>query len=94
MQLNVKNARTVGLARELARITGETVTGALTTAIEERLARIAPKPRFTPEEIEQRIADVKQISAKIRAELIDQYGRVPTQQEFDDEMFDEVGAPR
>lgn len=94
MQLNIKNPRTVELATTLAGATGETVTGAITTALEERLARVAPKPRFTPEEIQRRLAAVKAISAEIREDVVRRYGRVPTQEELDDEMFDEWGAPR
>jgi antitoxin VapB len=40
MAMNIKNARTQKLARELARLTGETLTSAVTTAVEERLDRV------------------------------------------------------
>lgn len=40
MALNIKDAETDRLARELARLTGETITVAARTAIEERLARV------------------------------------------------------
>lgn len=40
MALNIKDERTDRLARELARVTGETITVAARTAIEERLARV------------------------------------------------------
>lgn len=40
MGLNIKNAETESLARRLAAITGETVTGAITTAVRERLERV------------------------------------------------------
>ena len=39
MGLNIKNDETCLLARDLARITGETMTGAITVALRERLAR-------------------------------------------------------
>ena len=39
MSLNIKNDATCLLARELARLTGETMTGAITVALRERLAR-------------------------------------------------------
>ena len=40
MSLNIKNPRTHKLAQELAEITGETLTGAVTEAVRERLERL------------------------------------------------------
>lgn len=40
MTLNLKNDRTTQLIRELANLTGESLTGAVTEAVEERIARI------------------------------------------------------
>ena len=39
MSLNIKNEETCRLASELARLTGETMTGAIKVALTERLAR-------------------------------------------------------
>ncbi len=39
MSLNIKNDETCQLAGELARLTGETMTGAITVSLRERLAR-------------------------------------------------------
>ena len=39
MSLNIKNDQACRLARELAQLTGETMTGAITVALEQRLAR-------------------------------------------------------
>lgn len=39
MGLNIKNEKTCQLAGELARLTGETKTGAITVALRERLER-------------------------------------------------------
>ena len=39
MSLNIKNEETCRLARELAELTGETITGAITVALRERLER-------------------------------------------------------
>ena len=41
MGLNIKNEETCRLAGELAQITGETKTGAITQALRERLEREA-----------------------------------------------------
>ncbi|HET6988525.1 MAG TPA: type II toxin-antitoxin system VapB family antitoxin [Kribbella sp.] len=40
MSLNIKNEATHGLVRELARLTGESQTAAVDTAVRERLARV------------------------------------------------------
>ena len=39
MSLNIKNDETCRLARELAQLTGESMTGAITIALRERLER-------------------------------------------------------
>ena len=39
MSLNIKNEETCRLAGELAHLTGETMTGAITVALKERLER-------------------------------------------------------
>jgi len=43
MSLNIKNPRTFEAAHELAAVTGETITAAVTIAIEERLAALLEK---------------------------------------------------
>jgi antitoxin VapB len=40
MALNIKNERTQKLARELAKLTGESMTAAITEAVRERLNRV------------------------------------------------------
>jgi antitoxin VapB len=40
MGLNIKNEETHKLAKELARLTGETMTAAITEAVRERLQRL------------------------------------------------------
>ncbi|MBA2349378.1 MAG: type II toxin-antitoxin system VapB family antitoxin [Solirubrobacterales bacterium] len=45
MALNIKDARTDRLARELSQATGESLTGAITVAVEERLERLRSQAR-------------------------------------------------
>jgi antitoxin VapB len=40
MALNIKNEKTQKLARELAKLTGESMTAAITEAVRERLDRV------------------------------------------------------
>jgi antitoxin VapB len=43
MSLNIKNEETYRLARELAALTGESMTAAVTEAVRERLTRVKSK---------------------------------------------------
>lgn len=45
MPLNIKDAKTDRLARELAAATGESLTQAIGTALSERLERVRNRPR-------------------------------------------------
>jgi antitoxin VapB len=45
MSLNIKNEKTHKLARELARLTGESMTTAVNEAIRERLERVRHNPK-------------------------------------------------
>lgn len=94
MQLNIKNARTVELAQALARATGESVTAAVTTAVEERLAKVAPRPRLSEEEIARRKASIKEIQREVREAFEAAGERPPTKEEVDAMMYDEEGLPR
>ena len=46
MSLNIKRQETHVLAERLAKLTGETLTEAVTVALQERLARLEQKPGF------------------------------------------------
>lgn len=73
MALSIKTDEADRLARELSRLTGETMTQAVTVALRERLerAREAAPPRRTPEEIEARVKEIQQLTARMRANMID-----------------------
>lgn len=43
MAMNIKNDRTQRLAKELAKLTGESLTAAITEAVRERLQRVRGK---------------------------------------------------
>lgn len=46
MSLNIKKPEAHALAERLAKLTGETLTDAVTVALRERLARLEQKPGF------------------------------------------------
>jgi antitoxin VapB len=60
MGLNIKNERVEKLARRLAQTTGETMTGAIERALEERLERVCGND--TPEE---RLRRIREITSKL-----------------------------
>ena len=85
MSLNIKNEETCRLAAELARLTGETKTGAITVALRERLER----ERRT-RDIEERRRDIRAIAERF-AKLM---GPGPSAVEHGDFLYDERGLPR
>ena len=86
MSLNIKNERTCQLADELARLTGETKTGAITVALEERLEREQHQ-----RSAEARLRAIKAIAARsLKADLRDG----PSAVEHGDFLYDERGLPK
>jgi antitoxin VapB len=57
MGLNIKNADTERLIRELAKATGESMTEAVTTAVRERLDRVHAD--FDIDEIQEFVDDIR-----------------------------------
>ena len=82
MSLNIKNEETCQLARELAELTGETMTGAITVALRERLER--------QREIAERLKRMRAIS-KRAAKLLREGGPPIDHGDF---LYDENGLPR
>lgn len=85
MGLNIKNEETCRLAADLARLTGETKTGAITVALQERLER------------EKRLRDAEVRAQKLRAiaeRCAKLLGPGPSAVEHGDVLYDERGLPR
>ena len=61
MSLNINNEETCRLARELAELTGETITGAITVALRERLER----KRVIEERIRKMLRDRKTLRSLV-----------------------------
>ena len=65
MSLNIKNEETCRLAGELARLTGETMTGAITVALRERLERVGQQREASDAEARyRRIMEISRESAE------------------------------
>jgi len=76
--LNITNEETCRLARELAEITGETMTGAITVALRERLER------------EKLVKELHAIGEHCASLLSDG----PSAVEHGDFLYDEHGLPK
>ena len=85
MSLNIKNEETCRLASELAQLTGETMTGAITVALRERLEREKEE-----RDREAMVQDLKAIARRCAANLRDG----PSAIEHGDFLYDEWGLPK
>ena len=85
MSLNIKNEETCRLAGELARLTGETMTGAITVALRDRLER--EKRRRNAD---ARVRSLLAIGQRCAARL----GPGPSAVEHGDFLYDEQGLPK
>ena len=85
MGLNIKNEETCALARELAELTGETMTGAISVALRERLER-EKKQRDVEARIEEMLAIGERCAAHLKPG--------PSSTEIGDFLYDERGLPK
>ncbi|MBO9714924.1 type II toxin-antitoxin system VapB family antitoxin [Sphingomonas sp.] len=85
-QLNIKDAETVRLARELADATGQPITQAIRQALEHELAR-------REEEIQAKIARVNEVVAEFQHNMPEEW-RDKTSKEIMDSIYDEHGLPK
>ena len=84
MSLNIKNEVTCQLAAELANLTGETKTGAITTALRERLDR-----ERRVRDSNRRLREMRDIADRCASLL----GPGPSAVEHGDLLYDERGLP-
>ena len=85
MSLNIKNEETCRLARELAQLTSETMTGAITVALQERLER-----ERRERSVEARVRELHAIGQRCARLLRDG----PSAVEHGDFLYDERGLPK
>ncbi len=85
MDLNIKNDETCRLDRELVRLTGETMTGAITVARRERLE--LEKRRGGGDALARELHAIGQRCAKL-------LGPGPSAVEHGDLLYDERGLPK
>ncbi len=85
MSLNIKNEETCRLAGELASLTGETMTGAITIALRERLEREKHERSF-----EARLKKIRSITERT-ARMVREG---PPVVEHGELLYDERGLPK
>ena len=85
MSLNIKNEETCRLAGELAHLTGETMTGAITAALKERLER-----ERRQRGVNDRLRKMRAISGRCARMLSD--GGPPV--DHGELLYDQRGLPR
>ena len=84
MGLNIKNEETHQLARELASLTGQSVTAAVTEAVRERIERIS---RARGPSLADRLVEIgKECAAHIKEPL--------RSADHGDVLYDDRGLPR
>ena len=79
MSLTITDEETCALARELAELTGETVTEAITVALRER-----------HREVERRFKAIRELRERIAPHI----GPGPSAVEHGDWLYDEHGLPK
>ncbi len=84
MSLNIKDEETHRLARELAKITGESMTAAVNEAIRERLERVRGKSK---EDLAERLL---RIGRECAAHMKEPYKSI----DHGDLLYDEKGMPK
>lgn len=84
MSLNIKNEQTHRLARELARLTGESMTTAVSEAIRERLERVRGKSK------KSRVERILEIGKECAAHIKEPYKSI----DHGDLLYDEKGLPK
>ena len=91
-QLNIKDAETTRMVRELAELTGETQTEVVRKAVEEKLAKTKAdsetEGRRREMDRERTLAEVRKIQKEARKHM--------KQTDFltDDDLYDERGLPK
>ena len=91
MAINIKNERTVALARELAELRGVTLTSAVEEALEARLREVRAESPFADNERERRRAAIRALVAEIQANITPEQREALRTAERD--MYDEDGLP-
>jgi|KBSSwiStaDraftv2_1062776.scaffolds.fasta_scaffold733361_2 antitoxin VapB len=86
MSINIKNPEVHALAKELAELTGESMTEAVLIALKERLAR--------ERNSEERLRERMEVLTAIGRDVAERLGPEWRAMDVDDWLYDEDGLPR
>lgn len=86
MTLNIKSAEADALARELTRVTGESLTTAVIIALRERLTAVRAQPSRVREQAEALLAIGRDTAARLAG--------TPAERDHGELLYDERGLPR
>jgi len=89
MAINIRNREAEQLARELADVTGDSLTGAIVVALRERLARIRSAPSGDVPTVPARLNQMRAISADAAARWTIECGST----DHGGLLYDEDGLP-
>jgi antitoxin VapB len=87
MGLNIKNPETYRLVKELSLLTGESMTTAVTEAVQEKLERVRAE---RADDVEARVQRIVELAAEIGRGMPPGY----LDQDFDELLYDERGLPK
>ena len=91
MGLNIKKTEVEAEIRELAKRTGQTLTGAIQGAVREKLDRLDQGAR--KQTLEEFLAAIRPLQDALKAKKIDPNDH-RTARELLDELYDEHGLPK
>ncbi|MBS0276595.1 MAG: type II toxin-antitoxin system VapB family antitoxin [Proteobacteria bacterium] len=99
MGLNIKNSSVESAIRKLAAHTGESLTDAVANAVHEKLVRLEDEaaqnaPAETLDDLLARIRPLQDEIAEYRRLRGDTRNAQQIMKDFDDEFYDDVGAPK
>jgi antitoxin VapB len=86
MSLNIKNPEVHELAKELAELTGESMTEAVLIALRERLTQVRSREEHVRARTEAIMAIGREAASRVPPEFRDK--------DWDAELYDEYGLPR
>ena len=92
MALNIKNERTVALARELAQLQGSTVTSAIERALEAQLAHVHSQGHHLDHRATVKLRQGRELAEQVYASMTDaDRAALRTAQ---DALYDGAGLPQ
>ncbi len=91
MGLNIKKPSTEAAIRELAALTGQSLTDAVESAVLQKLNQLISAKR--PKTFEEHLAALHELQGRLQAQKLDPNDK-RTGQELLDELYDDYGLPK